>query len=113
MRTASGCSASGTLVCPFGGSVSSNSVPILPLVSQRMPDLELLERSATELLQDLIRFDTVNPPGNEQAAQNFLQDKLEAAGFECVQLAAVDGGAHLGARPPGRSAGAGLGRPPR
>jgi acetylornithine deacetylase/succinyl-diaminopimelate desuccinylase-like protein len=70
-----------------------------------MPDLELLERSATELLQDLIRFDTVNPPGNEQAAQNFLQDKLEAAGFECVQLAAVEGRPNLVARLPGRSDG--------
>jgi acetylornithine deacetylase/succinyl-diaminopimelate desuccinylase-like protein len=70
-----------------------------------MPDLELLERSATELLQELIRFDTVNPPGNEQAAQNFLQDKLEAAGFECVQLAAVDGRPNLVARLPGRSDG--------
>jgi acetylornithine deacetylase/succinyl-diaminopimelate desuccinylase-like protein len=67
--------------------------------------LELLERSATELLQELIRFDTVNPPGNEQAAQNFLQDKLEVAGFECVQLAAVEGRPNLVARLPGRSDG--------
>jgi len=70
-----------------------------------MPDPEALERSATELLQDLIRFDTVNPPGNEQAAQNFLQDKLEVAGFECVQLSAVDGRPNLVARLPGRSDG--------
>ena len=70
-----------------------------------MPDPEHLERSATELLQQLIRFDTVNPPGNEQAVQNFLQDKLEAAGFECVQLAAVDGRPNLIARLPGRSDG--------
>jgi acetylornithine deacetylase/succinyl-diaminopimelate desuccinylase-like protein len=70
-----------------------------------MPDLDALERSATELLQQLIRFDTVNPPGNEQAAQNFLQDKLEAAGFECVQLSAVAGRPNLVARLPGRSDG--------
>jgi acetylornithine deacetylase/succinyl-diaminopimelate desuccinylase-like protein len=70
-----------------------------------MPDLDALERSATELLQQLIRFDTVNPPGNEQAAQNFLQDKLEAAGFDCVQLAAVDGRPNLVARLAGRSDG--------
>jgi acetylornithine deacetylase/succinyl-diaminopimelate desuccinylase-like protein len=38
-------------------------------------------RSATELLQRLIRFDTVNPPGNERAANEFLADLLEAAGF--------------------------------
>jgi acetylornithine deacetylase/succinyl-diaminopimelate desuccinylase-like protein len=70
-----------------------------------MPDSDALERSATELLQQLIRFDTVNPPGNEQALQNFLQDTLEAAGFDCVQLSAVDGRPNLVARLPGRSDG--------
>jgi acetylornithine deacetylase/succinyl-diaminopimelate desuccinylase-like protein len=70
-----------------------------------MPEAEALERAATELLQQLIRFDTVNPPGNEQACQNFLQDKLEAAGFDCVQLPAVDGRPNLVARLPGRSDG--------
>jgi acetylornithine deacetylase/succinyl-diaminopimelate desuccinylase-like protein len=70
-----------------------------------MPDPQRLERDATELLQQLIRFDTVNPPGNEQAAQNFLQDKLEAAGFECTQLSAVTGRPNLVARLPGRSDG--------
>jgi acetylornithine deacetylase/succinyl-diaminopimelate desuccinylase-like protein len=70
-----------------------------------MPDPDALERSATQLLQQLIRFDTVNPPGNEQALQNFLQDKLEAAGFDCVQLAAVAGRPNLVARLPGRSDG--------
>src|SRR4051794_18951368 len=70
-----------------------------------MPESDALERSATELLQQLIRFDTVNPPGNEQAIQNFLQDKLEAAGFECVQLSAVNGRPNLVARLAGRSDG--------
>src|SRR4051794_22295776 len=70
-----------------------------------MPEPEALERSATQLLQELIRFDTVNPPGNEQALQNFLQDKLEPAGFECTQLAAVNGRPNLIARLPGRSDG--------
>lgn len=38
--------------------------------------------SATELLQRLIRFDTVNPPGNERGAQEFLARLLEDAGFD-------------------------------
>lgn len=38
-------------------------------------------RSAAELLQRLIRFDTVNPPGDERAANEFLADLLETAGF--------------------------------
>src|SRR3954471_14998460 len=51
-----------------------------------------LEERTTELLQRLIRFNTVNPPGNEEAAQEFLKGTLEAAGFECELLAAVEGG---------------------
>ncbi len=38
-------------------------------------------QSATELLQRLIRFDTVNPPGNEREANEFLAGLLEDAGF--------------------------------
>jgi acetylornithine deacetylase/succinyl-diaminopimelate desuccinylase-like protein len=43
---------------------------------------------ATELLQELIRFDTVNPPGNERAAQEYLSAYLTEAGFECELLGA-------------------------
>ena len=43
---------------------------------------------ATELLQKLIRFDTVNPPGNERAAQEYLSAYLTHAGFECELLGA-------------------------
>jgi acetylornithine deacetylase/succinyl-diaminopimelate desuccinylase-like protein len=70
-----------------------------------MPDADKLERSATELLQELIRFNTVNPPGNEQAIQDHIQQKLEAVGFECRQLAALEGRPNLVARLPGRSDG--------
>ena len=57
-----------------------------------------LEQRTTELLQRLIQFNTVNPPGNEQAAQAFLKETLEAAGFECELLAAVEGRPNLVAR---------------
>ena len=43
-----------------------------------MPDLQ---QETTELLQRLIRFDTVNPPGNERAAQEFLRRYLEDGGL--------------------------------
>jgi acetylornithine deacetylase/succinyl-diaminopimelate desuccinylase-like protein len=36
----------------------------------------------TELLQELIRFDTTNPPGNEAACIAFLQGLLEEEGLE-------------------------------
>ena len=70
-----------------------------------MPEPAQLERRTTELLQRLIRFNTVNPPGNEQAAQEFLRDTLAAAGFECELLAAVEGRPNLVARLRGTSDG--------
>ena len=63
-----------------------------------MPERADLERRATELLQRLIRFNTVNPPGDEAAAQDFLRELLQAAGFECELLSAVEGRPNLIAR---------------
>ncbi|MEX2253504.1 MAG: M20/M25/M40 family metallo-hydrolase [Thermoleophilaceae bacterium] len=67
-----------------------------------------LERRTTELLQRLIRFNTVNPPGNEAEAQDYLQGLLEGAGFECEQIAAVEGRPNLIARLRGGSDGPAL-----
>ncbi|HEX3688232.1 MAG TPA: M20/M25/M40 family metallo-hydrolase [Solirubrobacteraceae bacterium] len=47
-----------------------------------------LERQSVELLQELIRFDTVNPPGNERAAIEHLERYLRDAGFDTEILAA-------------------------
>ena len=38
--------------------------------------------TVTELLQELIRFDTTNPPGNEAACIDFLRAQLDEAGCE-------------------------------
>jgi acetylornithine deacetylase/succinyl-diaminopimelate desuccinylase-like protein len=63
-----------------------------------VPERGELQRRTTELVQRLIRFDTVNPPGNEGPAQDWLRGLLEAAGFECELLAAVPGRPNLIAR---------------
>jgi acetylornithine deacetylase/succinyl-diaminopimelate desuccinylase-like protein len=68
-------------------------------------DEGLLERETTQLLQRLISFNTVNPPGNERPAQEYLKDLLEASGFECELLEAVANRPNLIARLPGRSEG--------
>ncbi len=47
-----------------------------------------LASDVTQLLQRLIRFDTVNPPGNERAAIEHLQAILSEAGFQCELLGA-------------------------
>jgi acetylornithine deacetylase/succinyl-diaminopimelate desuccinylase-like protein len=57
-----------------------------------------LASEAVELLQRLIRFDTVNPPGNEEQAQLFLRELLAEAGWECELLARDEGRPNLVAR---------------
>jgi acetylornithine deacetylase/succinyl-diaminopimelate desuccinylase-like protein len=53
---------------------------------------------AEQLLAQLIRFNTVNPPGNERPAQEYLADHLARAGFECELLGAEPGRPNLVAR---------------
>jgi acetylornithine deacetylase/succinyl-diaminopimelate desuccinylase-like protein len=57
-----------------------------------------LGAEAEELLAGLIRFNTVNPPGNERAAQEYLAGHLSQAGFECELLGAEPGRPNLVAR---------------
>jgi len=47
-----------------------------------------LQAEATDVLSRLIRFDTVNPPGNERECQQWLKRYLEDAGLECELLCA-------------------------
>ncbi len=49
---------------------------------------DALAGDATELLRKLVRFDTVNPPGDERPAMEYLAGVLSAAGFECELLGA-------------------------
>jgi acetylornithine deacetylase/succinyl-diaminopimelate desuccinylase-like protein len=60
------------------------------------------------LLQELIRLDTTNPPGNETPAAELLRDYLEAAGVECALYARVPERANLVARIRGRGEGPSL-----
>lgn len=64
-----------------------------------------LQTAATELLQQLIRFDTVNPPGNERLLQELLLGELTGAGFDCELLGAVPERPNLVARLRGASEG--------
>ncbi|HEX8054690.1 MAG TPA: M20/M25/M40 family metallo-hydrolase [Thermoleophilaceae bacterium] len=70
-----------------------------------MPERAQLEQRSVDLLRKLIATNTVNPPGNEEAVQVQLRDLLEAAGFECELLAAVEGRPNLVARLRGGSDG--------
>src|SRR5207248_9843356 len=64
-----------------------------------------LRQEVTELLQELIRVDTTNPPGNETRAAELLRDYLEESGVSCELYARIPERANLVARIPGRADG--------
>src|SRR5205085_12297215 len=68
-----------------------------------------LQQETTELLQRLLRFNTVNPPGQEREAQEYLRGYLEEAGFECELLALDEARPNLIARLRGEAEGPTLG----
>jgi acetylornithine deacetylase/succinyl-diaminopimelate desuccinylase-like protein len=60
---------------------------------------------AVGLLQELLRLDTANPPGNETQAAELLRGYLEGAGLTCELYAREPERANLVARLPGRGEG--------
>jgi acetylornithine deacetylase/succinyl-diaminopimelate desuccinylase-like protein len=54
-----------------------------------------IERATTDVLQRLVRFNTVNPPGDERPAIEYLAGYLAEAGFEVELLAADEGRPNL------------------
>ena len=67
-----------------------------------------LADEVTRLLQELIRLNTVNPPGNETQAAELLRDYLAESGVESELLAKTPERANLVARIPGRGDGPSL-----
>jgi acetylornithine deacetylase/succinyl-diaminopimelate desuccinylase-like protein len=49
-----------------------------------------LQQETTDVLQQLVRFNTVNPPGNERPAIEYLEQYLQRAGFRTEVLAMVE-----------------------
>src|SRR3989440_11272099 len=52
-----------------------------------MPDLQA---ETTDVLKRLVRFNPVNPPGNERPAIEYLAEYLREAGFEVELLSATE-----------------------
>jgi acetylornithine deacetylase/succinyl-diaminopimelate desuccinylase-like protein len=67
-----------------------------------------LRDEVTQLLQELIRLDTVNPPGNETQAAELLRDYLAGHGVESELYARTPERANLVGRLPGRGGGTSL-----
>jgi acetylornithine deacetylase/succinyl-diaminopimelate desuccinylase-like protein len=68
-------------------------------------EVATLRQEVTELLQELIRIDTTNPPGDETPAAELLRSYLEDAGVSCELYAKIPERANLVARIPGRGDG--------
>ncbi len=71
-------------------------------------DIPEIRGEVTRLLQDLIRIDTTNPPGNEIEAVEYLAGVLEREGFECLVLEAEPGRGNLITRLEGSGGGPSL-----
>ncbi len=67
-----------------------------------------LQQETTRVLQRLVRFNTVNPPGNERPAIEYLAGYLREAGFETEVLGASENRPNLVATLHGESAGPAL-----
>ena len=52
--------------------------------------MEDLQQETADVLGELIRFNTVNPPGDERAALEWLRDYLADAGLETELVGAQD-----------------------
>jgi acetylornithine deacetylase/succinyl-diaminopimelate desuccinylase-like protein len=57
-----------------------------------------MQQETTEVLQRLVRFNTVNPPGDERAAQEYLAGYLQDAGMEVELLGRTEPRPNLVAR---------------
>jgi acetylornithine deacetylase/succinyl-diaminopimelate desuccinylase-like protein len=60
-----------------------------------------MQQETTDVLQRLVRFNTVNPPGNEREAQEYLGGYLERAGMEVELVGRTEPRPNLVARLPG------------
>ena len=68
-----------------------------------------LQEETADVLGNLIRFNTVNPPGGERECQEYLGGYLTGAGFECELIGAEDERPNLVATLRGDAAGPVLG----
>lgn len=64
-------------------------------------DWQAVEKEVTGYLQDLIRFDTTNPPGNEILCAQYIADVLKREGIIPVVTESAPGRGNVTARLPG------------
>ena len=95
------CTVQGTCTGPDWAAADRPPGPALPLErtsSSGAPDLSQLESDALNWLQDIIRINTVNPPGNELAAAKYIAAILDKEGIHSDIFESVPGRGFIVAR---------------
>lgn len=73
-------------------------IVVLLMLLASTSEAQTIEDQATSWLQDFIRVDTVNPPGNESRAVDFISAILDAEGIAWQSAESADGRGNLWAR---------------
>ena len=83
---------------PLAAQVSSQSTPVTLSTASPIGDTSTLAKEAQGWLADLIRINTTNPPGNEQATAKYIAHVLEKEGIPAELLDVAPGRSALVAR---------------
>ena len=67
------------------------------------PDWDAVANEATDILRRYLQINTINPPGNEERATEFLAQLLAKDGIESRTLTSAPGRANLVAELPGET----------
>ncbi len=78
--------------------VSPLLLAVAPATAAAEADLEALSNDAVRVLQEYVRVDTTNPPGNETRGVEYLATILEAAGIEYESAESAPGRGNIWAR---------------
>jgi len=76
---------------PLAAQVAPPPTNSLPASQSPLGDLTSLTADAKVWLQDLIKINTTNPPGNEQAASKYILTILQKAGIAAEELPVAPG----------------------
>src|ERR1700752_4553006 len=81
-----------------GAQVPGLGQPVTPQSSGPLGDTTALAREATVWLTDLLKINTTNPPGNEEAAAKYIANVLQREGIKAEVLPLAPGRSAVVAR---------------
>jgi acetylornithine deacetylase/succinyl-diaminopimelate desuccinylase-like protein len=88
----------GMIVLPASAQIPGMAPPTAVQPAAQAEDTSALSREATGWLADLIKINTTNPPGNEEAAAKYIENVLRKEGIKAELLPLAPGRSALVAR---------------